>query len=320
MRELLWPAFRDGDLSLNHQTFVHNSADVEHLRARRRPARGLESRRDRRTTRPCQPAAARAVWLAASVAFCCCDRAVRTNPEDRPVRQRRSQPALPRRYRRALAPPADVLEIGTGTGGMLRALAGSRVARARRRDQSAAHRRGAAMVWRPAGHHRDRRRRCPFPMAPSMSCSASTSSSTSATATRISTRSHRVLRPGGRYLVQTPNKWPNAVFETIRWRSSTRWRDDHCSLHTPGKLRRRLEAHGFVVPLLRRPRGQRLLQGEGAPPSRMARDTAAGHGQPRPPAGRMANESLCGGDQTFLAAIVAVRTRSFDRPLMGTRP
>ena len=32
VRELLWPAFRDGDLSLNPQTFVHNSADVEHLR------------------------------------------------------------------------------------------------------------------------------------------------------------------------------------------------------------------------------------------------------------------------------------------------
>ena len=32
MRELLWPAFRDGDLSLNPQTFVHNSADVAHLR------------------------------------------------------------------------------------------------------------------------------------------------------------------------------------------------------------------------------------------------------------------------------------------------
>ncbi|MGH9143951.1 MAG: hypothetical protein ACRD2I_22665, partial [Vicinamibacterales bacterium] len=32
MRELLWPAFRDGDLSLNPQTFVHNSVDVEHLR------------------------------------------------------------------------------------------------------------------------------------------------------------------------------------------------------------------------------------------------------------------------------------------------
>jgi hypothetical protein len=33
MRELLWPAFRDGDLSLNTQTFVHNSVDVEHIRS-----------------------------------------------------------------------------------------------------------------------------------------------------------------------------------------------------------------------------------------------------------------------------------------------
>jgi hypothetical protein len=30
--ELLWPAFRDGDLSLNPQTFVHNSVDVGRLR------------------------------------------------------------------------------------------------------------------------------------------------------------------------------------------------------------------------------------------------------------------------------------------------
>ena len=32
VQELLWPAFRDGDLSLNPQTFVHNSVDVAHLR------------------------------------------------------------------------------------------------------------------------------------------------------------------------------------------------------------------------------------------------------------------------------------------------
>ena len=33
MTELLWPAFRDGDLSLNPQTFVHNSVDAGRLRA-----------------------------------------------------------------------------------------------------------------------------------------------------------------------------------------------------------------------------------------------------------------------------------------------
>lgn len=55
----------------------------------------------------------------------------------------------------------------------------------------------------------------------------------------------RVLRPGGSYLLQTPNKWTNVVFETIRWRSLTAWREDHCSLHTLGELERRLARHGF---------------------------------------------------------------------------
>jgi SAM-dependent methyltransferase len=54
----------------------------------------------------------------------------------------------------------------------------------------------------------------------------------------------RVLRPGGSYLIQTPNKWPNMVFETIRWRS-LRFRADHCSLHTLGQLKRRLRRFGF---------------------------------------------------------------------------
>jgi SAM-dependent methyltransferase len=57
----------------------------------------------------------------------------------------------------------------------------------------------------------------------------------------------RVLRPGGSYLMQTPNKWMNVVFETIRWRSFTRFRVDHCSLHTLGELRRRFARHGFAV-------------------------------------------------------------------------
>ena len=55
----------------------------------------------------------------------------------------------------------------------------------------------------------------------------------------------RVLRTGGAYLMQTPNKWMNVVFETIRWRSLTRFREDHCSLHTLSELTRRLSRHGF---------------------------------------------------------------------------
>jgi SAM-dependent methyltransferase len=57
----------------------------------------------------------------------------------------------------------------------------------------------------------------------------------------------RVLRPGGSYLIQTPNKWTNVVFESIRWRSFTKFREDHCSLHSLAELRRRLTAHGFSV-------------------------------------------------------------------------
>jgi len=55
----------------------------------------------------------------------------------------------------------------------------------------------------------------------------------------------RVLKPGGWYLIQTPNKYTNVVFETIRWRSFTRFREDHCSLHSMRELTERLHRHGF---------------------------------------------------------------------------
>lgn len=54
----------------------------------------------------------------------------------------------------------------------------------------------------------------------------------------------RVLKPGGYYLFQTPNKWSNAVFETLSHKT-LKWRRVHPSLHTPGQLRRRLAKHGF---------------------------------------------------------------------------
>jgi SAM-dependent methyltransferase len=57
----------------------------------------------------------------------------------------------------------------------------------------------------------------------------------------------RVLTSGGWYLLQTPNKWSNTIFETIRWRSFTRWREDHCALHTYGQLERRFARHGFAT-------------------------------------------------------------------------
>ncbi len=60
----------------------------------------------------------------------------------------------------------------------------------------------------------------------------------------------RVLKPGGHYLFQTPNKYSNATFETLAHKS-LKWRRVHPSLHTPGQLRRRLTRHGFDVRFVR---------------------------------------------------------------------
>ncbi len=56
----------------------------------------------------------------------------------------------------------------------------------------------------------------------------------------------RVLKPGGYYLFQTPNKYSNATFETLTHKS-LKWRRVHPSLHTPGQLKRRLTKSGFEV-------------------------------------------------------------------------
>jgi SAM-dependent methyltransferase len=57
----------------------------------------------------------------------------------------------------------------------------------------------------------------------------------------------RILRSNGTYLLMTPNKWTNVVFETVRWRSFTRFRQDHCSLHSYRELHHRLARNGFGV-------------------------------------------------------------------------
>lgn len=63
----------------------------------------------------------------------------------------------------------------------------------------------------------------------------------------------RVLTPGGEYLLQTPNKWTNMVFETIRWRNFTAWRADHCALHSYREIVRRFDRHGFATTFYRIP-------------------------------------------------------------------
>ena len=70
VRELLWPAFRDGDLSLNHQTMVHRSADASKLRGGGVPHAAwnlgeLAGLRGRASLLPLA-----LVWAAASVLLC----------------------------------------------------------------------------------------------------------------------------------------------------------------------------------------------------------------------------------------------------------
>ncbi|NEQ76188.1 MAG: class I SAM-dependent methyltransferase [Okeania sp. SIO2C9] len=55
----------------------------------------------------------------------------------------------------------------------------------------------------------------------------------------------RVLKNQGFYLIQTPNKLTNVIFETIRRRSFTKWQSDHCSLHSYWSIIRRFNNNNF---------------------------------------------------------------------------
>jgi ubiquinone/menaquinone biosynthesis C-methylase UbiE len=57
----------------------------------------------------------------------------------------------------------------------------------------------------------------------------------------------RVLKKDGCYLLQTPNKSTNSIFETIRWRSFTKWRESHCSLHSYREVIGRFRKNDFDI-------------------------------------------------------------------------
>jgi SAM-dependent methyltransferase len=54
-----------------------------------------------------------------------------------------------------------------------------------------------------------------------------------------------LLKPGGIFIFQTPNKLPNSIKETIEWKSFTKWKIDHCSLQTRRTLNEMLNHVGF---------------------------------------------------------------------------
>lgn len=57
----------------------------------------------------------------------------------------------------------------------------------------------------------------------------------------------RILKPGGFYLLQTPNKLTNVPFEIIKNNSFTKYKKYHCSLQTYWSLKKLLISHGFGV-------------------------------------------------------------------------
>ncbi len=144
----------------------------------------------------------------------------------------------------ALRPDADVLEIGSGTGNLLRRLLdeGYRVRGVELNPELIAESRrwhGELPIQAVDGVRLPFADRS-FDLVLSFDVFEHIPDSDAHLA-----EVRRVLRPGGSYLLQTPNKLTNVVFETIRWRSFTRFREDRCSLHTLGELTARLERHGF---------------------------------------------------------------------------
>ena len=63
----------------------------------------------------------------------------------------------------------------------------------------------------------------------------------------------RVLKPGGYYILQTPNKYTNMIFEPIRHSKkfgimkAFSFLEDHCALHSYFGLKKRFNKNGFSI-------------------------------------------------------------------------
>jgi 2-polyprenyl-3-methyl-5-hydroxy-6-metoxy-1,4-benzoquinol methylase len=60
----------------------------------------------------------------------------------------------------------------------------------------------------------------------------------------------RVLKDGGYYLLQTPNKYTNIPFEIIRQRSLLAWKEDHVALHSYRGIIKRFTRNRFKIEIL----------------------------------------------------------------------
>lgn len=63
----------------------------------------------------------------------------------------------------------------------------------------------------------------------------------------------RVLAPGGKYLVCTPNQWTNIPFEIIKEKSLTKYKEYHCALHNYWAIQKRFAEAGFTTDFIEVP-------------------------------------------------------------------
>jgi SAM-dependent methyltransferase len=63
----------------------------------------------------------------------------------------------------------------------------------------------------------------------------------------------RILKDNGRYMLETPNKLTNVVFEVIRTKSFTKWKEYHMSVHTYWQLKRRFSKNGYYFEFIPMP-------------------------------------------------------------------
>lgn len=55
----------------------------------------------------------------------------------------------------------------------------------------------------------------------------------------------RVLKPGGKYIFQTPHKFFNTIWCTVVDKSFTTWREEHCSLQNHSSLKKLAKKNGL---------------------------------------------------------------------------
>jgi SAM-dependent methyltransferase len=63
----------------------------------------------------------------------------------------------------------------------------------------------------------------------------------------------RTLRDDGRYMLETSNKLTNVVFEIIRTKSLTKWKEYHMSVHTYWQLKKRFSKNGYEYEFIAMP-------------------------------------------------------------------